>query len=143
MCIVRCRTSPFVIDCSHSYAGNSAHGFENCADYFPDTFRRCRGALPETSGKFSVLSRMLNMLRYVTDLAGSGTARRSHPRAHRSATTTDRIVLVSNYTKTLDLFARMLHDMGFPYLRLDGSTNSSKRMVCEPTPRHMKQVPSD
>jgi len=91
---------------SHSYAGNSAHGFEDCDRFFPPNFRRCKGALPEMSGKFDVLSRMLNMMR---------------------ATTQDRIVLVSNYTQTLDLMATMLRGMGFPYLRLDGSTSAAKR----------------
>ena len=90
----------------HSYSGNSAHGFEDCDQFFPDNSRRARGAMPEMSGKFDVLARMLNLMR---------------------ATTRDRIVLVSNYTQTLDLMVTMLRDMGYPYLRLDGSTSAAKR----------------
>lgn len=52
----------------------------------------------------------------------------------RRATTQDRIVLVSNYTQTLDLMATMLRNMGFPYLRLDGSTSAAKRQVGQPSP---------
>ena len=32
----------------------------------------------------------------------------------------ERIVLVSNFTETLDIFARMLHSMNAKYVRLDG-----------------------
>lgn len=53
------------------------------AQYFPDSFHRERSACAEMSGKFELLSRMLVQLR---------------------ASTTDRIVIVSCYTQTLDLF---------------------------------------
>ena len=42
-------------------------------------------------------------------------------------TTTEKIVLVSNYTATLDLLQTLLTSLSYPYLRLDGSTPSSKR----------------
>ena len=42
-------------------------------------------------------------------------------------TTTEKIVLVSNYTTTLDLLQSLLTSLSYPYLRLDGSTPSSKR----------------
>lgn len=42
-------------------------------------------------------------------------------------TTTEKIVLVSNYTSTLDLLATLLTSLSYPFLRLDGSTPSSKR----------------
>lgn len=42
-------------------------------------------------------------------------------------TTTEKVVLVSNYTSTLDLLATLLTSLSLPYLRLDGSTPSSKR----------------
>ncbi len=43
------------------------------------------------------------------------------------STTNEKIVLVSNYTSTLDLIATLLNSLSLPYLRLDGSTPSSKR----------------
>ncbi len=51
--------------------------------FFPENFNRERSACSEMSGKFELASRMLTMLRL---------------------TTNDRIVIVSCYTQTLDLF---------------------------------------
>ena len=42
-------------------------------------------------------------------------------------TTSEKIILVSNYTTTLDLLQSLLTSLSYPYLRLDGSTPSSKR----------------
>lgn len=42
-------------------------------------------------------------------------------------TTTEKVILVSNYTSTLDLLATLLTSLSYPFLRLDGSTPSSKR----------------
>ena len=42
-------------------------------------------------------------------------------------TTTDKVVIVSNYTSTLDLLSALLTSLTYPFLRLDGSTPSSKR----------------
>ena len=42
-------------------------------------------------------------------------------------TTSEKIILVSNYTTTLDLLQTLLISLSYPYLRLDGSTPSSKR----------------
>ncbi|MCJ1468794.1 helicase [Pseudocyphellaria aurata] len=42
-------------------------------------------------------------------------------------TTTEKVVLVSNYTSTLDLLATLLTSLSYSYLRLDGSTPSVKR----------------
>lgn len=44
-----------------------------------------------------------------------------------SKNTSEKIVLVSNYTSTLDLLAQHLTSMSLRYLRLDGSTPSNKR----------------
>ena len=41
--------------------------------------------------------------------------------------TSEKIVLVSNYTATLDLLQTLLTSLSYPYLRLDGSTPSTKR----------------
>lgn len=47
---------------------------------------------------------------------------------HRIYTTTEeKIVIVSNYTTTLDMIERMLVSLSYTYLRLDGSTPSGKR----------------
>ena len=42
-------------------------------------------------------------------------------------TTNEKVVLVSNYTSTLDLLSTLLSSLSHPFLRLDGSTPSSKR----------------
>jgi DNA repair and recombination protein RAD54B len=46
---------------------------------------------------------------------------------HLSRNTTEKIVLVSNYTSTLDLLQTLLSSLSLPFLRLDGSTPSAKR----------------
>uniref|UniRef100_A0A1I8IDR7 DNA repair and recombination protein RAD54-like n=1 Tax=Macrostomum lignano TaxID=282301 RepID=A0A1I8IDR7_9PLAT len=61
---------------------------------------------PELSGKFRVLDVLL---------------------ATMKATTSDKVVLVSNYTQTLDLFERLCRHRGYLYVRLDGSLSIKKR----------------
>ena len=61
---------------------------------------------PHLSGKFHVLYKMLLLLKKTTD---------------------DRIVLVSNYTTTLDLFERLCHQQGWKCCKLDGSCSIKKR----------------
>ncbi|KAL1440382.1 hypothetical protein MTO96_009426 [Rhipicephalus appendiculatus] len=60
------------------------------------------------SGKLVVLSAMLHSLWT------------SQPR--------ERIVLVSNFTKTLDILEDVCMQKGYPFLRLDGSTSSTQRL---------------
>ena len=43
--------------------------------------------------------------------------------------TSEKIVLVSNYTSTLNLLATLLTSLGLPFLRLDGSTPAQKRQA--------------
>ena len=65
-----------------------------------------REVLPELSGKLMVLDCLLASIK---------------------STTTDKIVLVSNYTQTLDLFEKLSHKRGYRYVRLDGSMTIKKR----------------
>ncbi|XP_027912240.1 protein CHROMATIN REMODELING 25 [Vigna unguiculata] len=89
-------------------------GFEECIRFFPPEMLSGRsgswtgghGAWVELSGKMHVLARLLAHLRHRTN---------------------DRIVLVSNYTQTLDLFGQLCRERRYPHLRLDGSTSISKR----------------
>lgn len=112
-----------IYDATHSTVSGSsrggekvANGFEGCAELFPPGLfdsggRGARsGTLPSgwenLSGKFAVVSRMLALLREQTR---------------------DRVVIVSNFTQTLDLFTALCREMGYPCLRLDGSTSIAKR----------------
>ncbi|XP_020237119.1 protein CHROMATIN REMODELING 25 isoform X2 [Cajanus cajan] len=89
-------------------------GFEDCIRFFPPEMLSGRsgswtgghGAWVELSGKMHVLARLL---------------------AHLRQRTNDRIVLVSNYTQTLDLFSQLCRERRYPHLRLDGTTSISKR----------------
>lgn len=44
-----------------------------------------------------------------------------------SHTTSEKVVLVSHYTSTLEILQSMLSSLSYPYLRLDGATPSAKR----------------
>jgi DNA repair and recombination protein RAD54B len=59
-----------------------------------------------SSSKFRVLDQLLKQL---------------------STTTTEKIVIVSNYTATLDIIGQHLASMSLPFLRLDGSTPTARR----------------
>ncbi|DBA95427.1 TPA: DNA-dependent ATPase protein rad54 [Trebouxia sp. C0006] len=91
-----------------------AEGFEGCGQFFPpglfDNGRVGRGGLAQgwelLSGKFALMARMLAVLRTETN---------------------DRIVIVSNYTQTLDLFSNLCRERQYPFVRLDGSTSINKR----------------
>ncbi|KAK6352804.1 DNA-dependent ATPase protein rad54 [Orbilia brochopaga] len=58
------------------------------------------------SGKMLVLDRMLARIRQDTN---------------------DKIVLISNYTQTLDVFEKLARSKGYGFLRLDGTMNVNKR----------------
>ncbi|OAL44374.1 DNA repair and recombination protein RAD26 [Pyrenochaeta sp. DS3sAY3a] len=45
------------------------------------------------------------------------------------AATNEKIVIVSNYTTTLDMIERLLNALSYTFLRLDGSTPASKRQA--------------
>ncbi|KAL4940383.1 hypothetical protein BDV06DRAFT_21662 [Aspergillus oleicola] len=61
---------------------------------------------PSSSAKIRVLDQLLN---------------------HLHTSTSEKIVLVSNYTSTLNLLANLLTSLSLPFLRLDGSTPAQKR----------------
>ncbi len=76
-------------------------------DYVPkDSRGRDRDIRPWYSGKMQVLDRMLARIRQDTN---------------------DKIVLISNYTQTLDMFDKLCRHRGYGSFRLDGTMNVTKR----------------
>lgn len=76
-------------------------------DYVPKDARgRDRDVRSHYSGKMLVLDRMLARIRYDTN---------------------DKIVLISNYTQTLDMFEKLCRERLYGSLRLDGTMNVTKR----------------
>ncbi|KAK4545281.1 hypothetical protein LTR36_003461 [Oleoguttula mirabilis] len=61
---------------------------------------------PGASGKLQVLDSLLHQIRTMGD---------------------EKVVLVSNYTSTMDVLASLLTSLSYNYLRLDGSTPANKR----------------
>merc|ERR1712029_995514 len=84
-----------------------AEGFENAIQCYPPGYEGPNGKLqPGFSGKLAILDCIL---------------------AHVKTNTSDKVVLVSNYTQTLDLFERLSRLRNYPYVRLDGSMTIKKR----------------
>ena len=82
-------------------------GFEVAAELFPHNHDPARGRLkPELSGKLTVLDCLLAVVK---------------------STSSDKVVLVSNYTQTLDMFERLCQLRHYGYVRLDGSMTIKKR----------------
>lgn len=79
--------------------------WKGCRNLFPEEFLK-RPGHPKYSGKFDVLDRLLSTVRRETD---------------------DRVVLVSNYTQTLDVFEDMARLRGWGFVRLDGSIQVKNR----------------
>jgi superfamily II DNA or RNA helicase len=88
---------------------DSAAGFKGCEKFFPPNFQRERSALSALSGKFLLVERMLTAL--------------------RKAPEKDRVVIVSCYTQTLDLFSILCKEKEWPFIRLDGSSAPGKRQA--------------
>ncbi|XP_059612312.1 DNA repair and recombination protein RAD54-like [Phlebotomus argentipes] len=82
-----------------------AEGFENAAQFLPPGYSM-RDLLPELSGKLMLLDCMLANIKMSSD---------------------DKVVLVSNYTQTLDLFEKLCRKRGYGYVRLDGTMTIKKR----------------
>jgi len=102
-----CNHPRLVYDAMKTSANPAAIGLDSCHDFFPPGFDRVSklGCQPELSGKFLLLDRMLRLLR----------------------PTGDRIVIVSNYTQTLDVVTHLCREKKYPVIRLDGSTAVGKR----------------
>ncbi|XP_044736211.1 DNA repair and recombination protein RAD54-like [Chrysoperla carnea] len=82
-----------------------SEGFEKALELLPPHYST-KDVLPELSGKLMVLDCLL---------------------ANIKMNTTDKIVLVSNYTQTLDLFEKLSHKRNYSYVRLDGTMTIKKR----------------
>ncbi|XP_041842971.1 DNA repair and recombination protein RAD54B isoform X2 [Melanotaenia boesemani] len=80
--------------------------YEGLADLFPESYSSVGFSAAE-SGKLLVLSDLLSAIRKISP--------------------SDRVVLVSNYTQTLDLLQDLCIHMGYTFCRLDGHTPTSQR----------------
>ncbi|KAJ8279404.1 hypothetical protein COCON_G00064700 [Conger conger] len=80
-------------------------GFEGALELFPTGYST-KAVEPQLSGKMLVLDYILAMTR---------------------STTSDKVVLVSNYTQTLDLFEKLCRSRRYLYVRLDGTMSIKKR----------------
>ncbi|PWN46676.1 hypothetical protein IE53DRAFT_15877 [Violaceomyces palustris] len=94
--------------CNHPDLLDLPSDLEGSEELFPEGYvpRDRRNVNPELSGKMMVLQRFLETIR---------------------ATTNDKIVLISNYTQTLDVFERMCRANRWGNFRLDGTMTVSKR----------------
>nr|CAB3265408.1 DNA repair and recombination protein RAD54-like [Phallusia mammillata] len=80
-------------------------GYENMLQFFPPSFTT-KTILPELSGKMLLVDYLLALTR---------------------STTSDKFVLVSNYTQTLDLCEKLCRLRRYLFVRLDGSMTIKKR----------------
>ncbi|ORX56300.1 hypothetical protein DM01DRAFT_1285609 [Hesseltinella vesiculosa] len=95
--------------CNHPDLLDLPKELEGSEKVLPPSYRGVKDKGPvesSLSGKFMVLDRMLANIKRETD---------------------DKIVIVSNYTQTLDLFERFCQQKQYGVLRLDGSMNITKR----------------
>ncbi|XP_045104834.1 DNA repair and recombination protein RAD54-like isoform X2 [Portunus trituberculatus] len=80
-------------------------GYADLEQFFPPGHDP-RNLHPELSGKVAVLDAILALIRSSSD---------------------DKVVLISNYTQTLDLFQQLAALRRYPFVRLDGSMSIKKR----------------
>jgi DNA repair and recombination RAD54-like protein len=98
--------------CNHPDLLNLSNDLPGCEHTFPEDYSppdsrgRDREIKSWYSGKMMVLDRMLARIRQDTN---------------------DKIVLISNYTQTLDLFEKLCRSRAYGCLRLDGTMNIKKR----------------
>lgn len=86
--------------------GTNVKGEEIKRPEFIENIPRKLLSTPAASAKIQVLDELLVKIKNETD---------------------DKVVLVSNYTSTMDILAALITSLGMSYLRLDGSTPQSKR----------------
>lgn len=86
--------------------GTNVKGEEIKRPEFIEDIPRKLLSTPAASAKIQVLDELLVKIKNETD---------------------DKVVLVSNYTSTMDILAALITSLGMSYLRLDGSTPQSKR----------------
>ena len=99
--------------CNHPDLLDLPDDLPGSENFFPDDYvpkdnrgRGDRESKVHYSGKLAVLDRMLRRIRAETD---------------------DKIVLISNYTQTLDIFEKLCRSRKYGCFRLDGSMNVNKR----------------
>lgn len=94
--------------CNHPDLLNLPEDLEGSEEYFPEGYKPGdrRNVAVHLSGKMAILERFLTSIRTTTD---------------------DKIVLISNYTQTLDLFERLCRSRRWGFFRLDGTMNINKR----------------
>lgn len=92
--------------CSKFFSAAVANTTANTTGGYRGRSGHDRTCHPEWSGKFLLLDRLMQMMR-------------KH--------TSDRIVIVSNYTQTLDVVSTLCRDRQLPFVRLDGTTSAKKR----------------
>ncbi|VDK42180.1 unnamed protein product [Anisakis simplex] len=80
-------------------------GFQGCIELYPSTFNS-KAFEPAFSGKMKVLDYLLAVTKRMTS---------------------DKFVLVSNYTQTIDSFVELCKLRGYGYVRLDGSNSIKQR----------------
>lgn len=99
--------------CNHPDLLNLPEDIEGCDDLIPEDYQNSTALVRGKkevqtwfSGKFSILERFLHKIRTESN---------------------DKIVLISNYTQTLDLIEKMCRSNQYGSLRLDGTMNINKR----------------
>ncbi|EDV31865.1 uncharacterized protein Dana_GF14336 [Drosophila ananassae] len=92
-------------DLIHQKIEAKEKGFENSQNVLPSNYKP-KEICPEWSGKFMLLDFMLAAIR----AAGN-----------------DKVVLISNYTQTLDLFEQLARKRKYGFVRLDGTMSIKKR----------------
>lgn len=98
--------------CNHPDLLNLPDDLPGSEEHFPEEYvpkdqrGRDREVNPVYSGKMQVLDRMLARIRMDSN---------------------DKIVLISNYTQTLDVFEKLCRSRSYGCLRLDGTMNVNKR----------------
>ncbi|OQV18566.1 DNA repair and recombination protein RAD54-like [Hypsibius exemplaris] len=93
-------------DLVYELCQNGAEGWERGLELFPPGHNPAKVVLPDLSGKMAVLDGILALMK---------------------STTKDKVVLVSNYTQTLDVFEKLCQMRRYKYVRLDGSMSIKKR----------------